>query len=116
MPPGLIRPRRQGTRQGCNRAEIGPTQRLTGVRRRLLAVVLEHQIAGRADLRTILLQARQNGEIALVDNRAAETLHVAGTRLLLVRRSAALLLSEGIRRNRDRQHGERQEKFTKRIL
>src|SRR5882757_3599018 len=102
MLSGLIRPTRQGTNQDCNRAEIGPMQRLTGVTCRLLPVVLEHLIAGRGDLGTILLQARQNGEIALVDDRTAETLHVAGTCLLLVRRSAALLLGEVIRRNRDR--------------
>src|ERR1700738_3989157 len=44
---------------------------------RLLAVVFQHLIAGRGQLGTILLQASQNGEIALIDHRAAETLHVA---------------------------------------
>jgi hypothetical protein len=78
-------------------------------------VVLEHLIAGRGDLWTILLQACQNGEIALVDDRAAEALHVAGTRFLFVRRPAARWLGEGIRRNRDRQQGECQEKFKHRI-
>src|SRR3954454_9246734 len=56
-----------------------PDATVNGVRC-LLPVVLEHLIAGCGDLGAILLQARQDGEIALVDNRAAETLHVAGTR------------------------------------
>src|SRR6266576_532642 len=49
-----------------------PDATVNGCRRRLLPVVLEHLITGLGDLRTILLQARQNGEIALVDDRAAE--------------------------------------------
>jgi len=92
-----------------------PDATVNGFRRGLLAVVLEHHIAGRGDLGTILLQASQDREIALVDHRAAETLHVAGTGLLLVRGAAALLLRKGVRRNRDRQQGECQEKFTHRI-
>jgi hypothetical protein len=80
----------------------------------LLPVVLQNLIAGRRDLGAILLEAGQNGEIALVDYRTAEALHVTGTGLLFVR-GAAALLGEGIRRNRDRQQGECQEKFTHRI-
>src|ERR1700738_4357563 len=81
---------------------------------RLLAVVFQHLIAGRGQLGTILLQASQNGEIALIDHRAAETLHVARARLLLVRRAAALL-GDGTGGNRDRQQGEWQEKFMHRV-
>ena len=56
----------------------------------LLPVVFQHLIAGLGYLGTILLQARQNGEIALIDHRAAEALHVARASLLLLRRAAAL--------------------------
>jgi hypothetical protein len=90
-------------------------ERLTERANRLLAVVLEHLIASGGDLRTILLQAGQNGEIALVDHGAAETLHVAGTRLLLLRRAAALLLGEGVLGDGGRQQSECEEKFTHRI-
>ena len=63
----------------------------------LLAVVFQHLIAGRRDLGAVLLQAGQNGEIALIDHRAAEALNVARAGLLLFRRAAALLLGEGVR-------------------
>src|SRR6266702_7261458 len=84
----------------------------------LLAVILQHLFAGGADLGTILLQAGENGEIALVDYRAAEPLHVAGTSLLLFGRAAALLLGKGNRRKGDRQQEKGQgsrKKFTHRI-
>src|SRR6266478_2665649 len=45
--------------------------------RSLLSVGLQHRIACRRNLGTILLQARQNGEVTLIDDRAAEALHVA---------------------------------------
>ena len=45
----------------------------------------------------MFLQAGQDGEIALIDHRTAEALHVTGASLLLFRCSAALLLGEGIR-------------------
>jgi hypothetical protein len=61
----------------------------------LLPVVFQHLIASRRNFRTILLQAGQNGEIALIDHRATKALDVAGARLLLVRRAAALLLGDG---------------------
>jgi len=60
-----------------------------------LPVVLENLVAGGADLGTMLLQTRQDGEIALVNHRTAELLHVAGAGLLFLRRSAALL-GEGL--------------------
>jgi hypothetical protein len=82
--------------------------------RRLLAVIFQHLIASRAQLGTMLLQASQDGEIALIDNGSAETLHVARTRLLLIRRSASLL-GDGTGGNRDRQQGKGQEKFMHRV-
>ena len=52
------------------------------MRGRLIAAWLfRHLVAGRGDLGAILLQASQNGEVALVDHRAAEALHVAGAGL-----------------------------------
>src|SRR6476469_9588831 len=99
-----------------HRAENGFPRGRTDVSRALLAVVLENLVAGRADLGAIFLEARQDGEVALVDDRAAVLLDVAGTGLLLVRRSAALLLlGEGSGRSRERQQGECEEKFTHRI-
>jgi hypothetical protein len=77
-------------------------------------VDLQHLIAGGADLGTILLQAGENGEIALVDYGTTVALHVAGTGLLFIGRAAALL-GEGIRRNRGRQQEKSQESFTHRI-
>jgi hypothetical protein len=76
-----------------------------------LAVALEDLVAGGADLGTMLLQARQDGEIALIEYRTAELLRVAGAGFLFFGRSA-LLLGEGVRRNRDRQQGEGEERFT----
>ena len=63
----------------------------------LLPVVFQNLIASRADLGAILLQAGQNGEITLINHRAAEALHVAIAGLLLFRRSATLLLGDGTR-------------------
>jgi hypothetical protein len=95
--------------------EMGFPRRLANESRSLLPVVLENLVAGSAYLGTMFLQARQDGEIALIDHRTAEFLHVAGAGLLLFRRSAALLLGDGSRRNRDRQQCECKEKFTHRI-
>src|SRR5262249_38686033 len=67
-------------------------------RARLLVVGLQDLVAGGRKLRPVLLQAGQNGEITLIDDRTAELLHVARARLLLFRRTAALLLGEGRRR------------------
>ena len=81
----------------ANDAGNGPCATVNRCGRGLLPVAFQHLVAGRRDLRTILLQAGQDGEIALIDHRAAEALHVTGASLLLLRRSAALLLGEGIR-------------------
>ena len=78
-------------RDARHRAENGLSTRLKDVSRALLAVVLENLVAGRADLRPVFLEARQDGEVALVDDRTAVFLDVAGAGLLLVRRSAPLL-------------------------
>jgi hypothetical protein len=80
-----------------------------------LAVAFQHLIAGHGDLGAILLQAGEDGEVALIDHRAAVALHVTGAGLLFLRRATALLLGKGIRRNRYRQQGESQDKFTHRI-
>jgi len=77
-------------------------------------VILQHLIAGGADLGTVLLQTRQNDEIALVDHRTAEALHVARTSPLLFRR-AAHALSGGGSGKRKRRQGDREEKFTHRV-
>ena len=107
---GLISP----ARDARHRAERGFSARVNGRERGLLAVALEDLVAGGADLGTMFLQTRQDGEIALIEYRTAELLRVAGTGLLFFRRSA-LLLGEGVRRNRERQQGECEEKFTHRI-
>jgi hypothetical protein len=60
----------------------------------------------------VLLEAGQDREVALVDDRTAELLDVAGAGFLLFRRSA---LSEGPARGGERQEGECEEKFTHRI-
>jgi hypothetical protein len=62
------------------------------IRAFLLSVILQHLIAGLAQFGSILLKASQNGEIALIDHRAAEALNVARACPLLLRRAAALLL------------------------
>ena len=66
----------------------------------LLPVVFQHLITGRGQLGTILLKARQNGEVALIYHRAAEALNIARTSCLLLRRAAALLLRDRAGGNR----------------
>ena len=108
---GLISP----ARDARHRAEKRPFRAdYTDPGRALLTVVLENLVAGRADLGAIFLEARQDSEVALVDDRTAVLLDVAGTGLLLVRRSAPLRECRR-RRDRDRQQGESQERFTHRI-
>ena len=85
---GLISP----ARDARHRAENGFSARVNGRERGLLAVALEDLVAGGADLGTMLLETGQDGEIALVDHRTAELLHVAGAGLLFLRRAA---LGEG---------------------
>src|ERR1700729_3675004 len=80
---------------------------------RLLTVALQNLVAGRADLGTVLLQAGQDHEIALIDHGTAEFLHVARTGLLLRLRTA--VLSQRCGRNGKRQQGESQENFTHRV-
>ena len=66
----------------------------------LLPVVFQHLIAGRGQLGTMFLKAGQNGEVALIDHRAAEALNVARTGRLFLRRAATLLLGDGAGGNR----------------
>ena len=79
---------------------MGLKQRLPDASALLLAVVFQDLIAGQGQPGTVFLKARQNGEIALIDHRAAETLNVARTGLLLLRRAAALRLGDGTGGNR----------------
>jgi hypothetical protein len=80
-------------------------------RESLLPVTCQNLVAGRGQLRAILLKARQNDEIALVNQRAAKALDVARASFLLIRR-AATLLRDGAGRKRYRQQRERKEKFS----
>ena len=105
---------RAGPRAGSHT----PVTRLAatfGCERGLLPVAFQHLIAGGGDLGAILLEAGEDGEVALIDHRAAVALNVAGASGLFLRRATALLLGKGIRRNRYRQQGESQDKFTHRI-
>ena len=88
---------------------MGLKQRLPDASALLLAVVFQDLIAGQGQPGTVFLKARQNGEIALIHQGAAKTLDVAGARLLLFRRAAALLLGKGAGRNRYRQQRKRKE-------
>lgn len=81
----------------------------------LLPVVFQHLIAGLGQFGPILLKARQHGEVALVDHRAAVALNVARTSRLFFRRTAALLLGNGSAGNRQCQQDEWQEKFMHRV-
>jgi hypothetical protein len=81
----------------------------------LLPVVFQHLIARPGQLGTILLQAGQDDEIALIDDLAAVALNVARTGRLLLRRAAALLLGDGTGGKRYRQQDKCQEKFLHRV-
>src|SRR6266480_4765113 len=59
----------------------GPPRRRSDAGAVLLIVVLQHLGACRAQLGTILLKARQDGEVTLIDHRAAVTLDIAVARL-----------------------------------
>ena len=58
----------------------------------LLPVVGQNLVAGLGQLGTVLLKAVQNDEVAVIHHRATVFLHVVGTGLLLLGRSAVLLL------------------------
>src|SRR6266702_184189 len=62
-----------------------------GQRPSLLVVVLQDLVAGLGNLGPVLFEAGQDGEIALVDDRTAELLHIAGAGLLLGVRATPLL-------------------------
>ena len=79
-------------------------------------MVGQHLVAGFGQLRTILLKARQNDEVALVHQRSAKTRDVARARFLLIGRTATRLLGDGAGRNRDGQQRERKEKFSHCVL
>src|SRR5665213_1966397 len=81
----------------------------------LLPVAHQDLIAGRAQLGTILLQAGQNDEVALIHEGAAKFLDIARTSLLLLLRAAVPLLRESAGGDRQRQQAKCQEKFTHRI-
>jgi hypothetical protein len=58
-------------------------------------VINQHLVAVRAYLWTVLLKARQNDEIALIHQRAAKLLNVAGAGFLLLVRATVLTLALG---------------------
>jgi hypothetical protein len=82
----------------------------------LLSVVGQHLIAAGGEFGAVLLQARQNGEIALIHQRAAKTLDVARARLLLLWRTTSLLLGEGAGGNCYGQQQEPKENFLHGVL
>src|SRR6266478_6230149 len=89
-----------------------PPTTVLGQPRRLLLVALQHLGASLRKLRPVLLQAGQDGEVTLSNDRAAEPLDVAGTGFLFLVRTAPLSESHG--GERKRQQGESQEIFTHR--
>jgi hypothetical protein len=101
-------------------AARSPPRRDASIQARLLAVVLQHLIAGLGDLGAILLQAGQNGEVTLIDHGATVLLHVTRTGFLLFDGAAALLALPGLLcerrvRKRKRQQGESKKIFTHRV-
>ncbi|QFI77083.1 hypothetical protein F8237_05045 [Bradyrhizobium betae] len=89
----------------------GPGPPFVGQRPSLLVVALQNLVAGLRDLGAIFLEAGQDGEIALVDDRTAELLHIARAGLLFGVRAASCL-GECRRRKGCRQQGESDEKLT----
>jgi hypothetical protein len=81
--------------------------------RLLLAVIGQDLITSLGELGAILLQAAQNDEVGVVHHSTAEFLDVVSAGLLLLRRSAALLLlGDGPAGDRQRQQSGYQESFT----
>src|SRR5215469_10585029 len=81
--------------------------------RLLLAVIRQNPIASLRELGTILLQAVQDDQVGLIHHRSAIFLHVVRAGLLLLRRSAVLLLlSNRPAGDRQRQQSGYQERFT----
>jgi hypothetical protein len=70
-------------------------RRLGSSKADLLPVINQHLVAVRAYLWTVLLKARQNNEIALIHQRAAKLLNVAGAGFLLLIRATVLALALG---------------------
>jgi hypothetical protein len=75
--------------RASKRGAVGFRIKLLGF---LLTVIGQDLIAGLGELGTNLLQAVQNDEVGIVHHRAAKFLNVVSAGLLLLRRSAALLL------------------------
>src|SRR6266478_9952802 len=97
-------------------ADNGPIATALEQPRRLLVVILQHQGASLRELRPILLQASQDGEVTLIDHGAAEALHVAGAGFLFLLRAAPRLLGgEGRVGKRERQQSESKKIFTHRV-
>jgi hypothetical protein len=61
----------------------------------LLPVVFQYLIAGSRNFGAILLEAAQDGEISLTDNRPTEALYVVFTRFLLGRSTTHLGVGDG---------------------
>src|SRR6185295_2814985 len=94
------------------RMKLKPAFNPTTSKEDLLAVVGQHLTADRSQLRTILLKARQNDEVALIHQRTAKTRDIARARFLLIGRTATLLLGDGAGRSRYSQQRERKKKFS----
>src|SRR5712671_6941610 len=94
---------------------IGRQRQLSDARAVLLVVVFEHLGASGTQLGTILLKAGQDGEIALIDDGAAELLDIAVASLLLLGCAAARRFGDGTGGNRYRQQDKCQEKITHRV-
>ena|SRR6267142_4613563 len=94
---------------------VGRQRQLSDASAALLLVVFQHLGAGRTQLGTIFLKASQDGEIALIDDGAAELLDIAVASLLLLGRAAARRFGDGTGGNRYRQQDKCQEKITHRV-
>ena len=82
----------------------------------LLAVIDQDLIAGLGQLGAILLKAIQNGEVRFVHDGTAKFLNVVSAGLLLLRRSAMLLLlGDGRTRDRQRHQSDYQERSIHRV-
>ena len=76
--------------------------------RSLLPVADQHGAARGRELWTVFLEAGQNGEIALVQQLAAETLHIGCASFLFL---VCAAMRKGAGRNRDGKQDERQKQF-----
>ena len=85
-------------------------------RKPLLTVTHQDLIAGRGQFGAIFLKAGQNGQVGFIHDGTTVFLDIPRARLLLLRRSAMLLLlGHGSAGNGQRQQSDYQRKFTHRV-